>query len=234
MLMRRLIAGAFALTVLTATGCTPGDDELPDAATLLDEAATSTREITSAHISLNATGRVPGLSVQSLDGALTREGGEGGAAQGTGTMSLGGQVVEVEFVLAEETLYLKGPTGGYQRLPAAIGASVYDPSAVLDPERGISKIISSVREPETETTEDVDGTGTYKVNGTVGGEVLADLLPGVRADADISVWLSEEEGHLPVKAALLFPAADGEDGERPSVEVTLSDIDEPVTVSPPT
>ncbi|MFD2397254.1 LppX_LprAFG lipoprotein [Prauserella oleivorans] len=51
--------------------------------------------------------------VQSLEGDLDRS----GQAKGNGTLNQLGQLVEVEFVLADDTLYLKGPTGGFQKIP---------------------------------------------------------------------------------------------------------------------
>jgi lipoprotein LprG len=233
MITRRILLGALALAVAAAAGCSSDEApeaQLPDASSLLDQAATATANITSAHFSLQVNGTVPGLTVQNLEGDLTTEGGSSGAARGTGKVALGGQLVEVEFVLAEDTLYIKGPTGGFQQLPAALGSSVYDPSAVLDPERGIAKVLRSVQNPVTEAQEEVEGVQAYKVTGTVTKEVLAGLLPGAPSGGDITFWLNTEGEHLPVKASV---ALQGEGGEQATVDVTLSDVDRPVTVTPP-
>ncbi|WP_116041437.1 LppX_LprAFG lipoprotein [Amycolatopsis palatopharyngis] len=233
MISRRILLGAFALAIAATAGCTSDeaqDGPLPDAPGLLDQAATATANITSAHFALQVNGSVPGLSVQNLEGDLTTEGGPSGAARGTGKVALGGQLVEVEFVLAEDNLYIKGPTGGFQKLPAALGAGVYDPSAVLDPERGVSKVLRSVQNPVTKAQEEVDGVQTYKVTGTVSKDVLAGLLPGAPSGGDITFWLRTEGEHLPVKASVALP---GEGGEPATVDVVLSDVDKPVTVTPP-
>lgn len=226
---------ALACTVVgtVVAGCSSeptADPDLPDGAALIADAAAATAEIRSAHFTLNVTGTVPGVSVQSLDGDLTKEGGPSGAAKGTGRMAVSGQLVEVEFALVDEQLYIKGPTGGFQQVPAALGAGVYDPSAVLDPERGIGKILTSVTEPITEATEDVEGARAFKVSGRVPGSALGGLLPGDPPDADIVFWLREDGRHLPVKASVVFP---GNDDEPSTVDVTLSDVDKPVTVTAP-
>lgn len=225
MVIRRILVGALALAATLAAGCTSDETpqgSLPDGSALLKEAATATAEIGSTHFTLRVDGTIPGLAVQSLDGDLTKD----GEAKGSGTLTQAGQLVEVEFVLTGDTLYLKGPTGGYQRIPAALSSSLYDPAAVLDPERGVAKLLSSTRNPTTEAAEDVGGTRTYKVTGAVGKDVLASLLPGVPSGADMTYWLRADGRHLPVKATAAF--ADGA-----TAEVTLSDVDKPVTVTPP-
>ncbi|SNR38242.1 lipoprotein LprG [Haloechinothrix alba] len=227
----RRTACLVAATALAAAACTSDDEDLPAAGTLLDAAADSAGEVTSAHFALQATGDVPGLTVQMVEGDLTTDGGPYGAAQGVATVSMGGQLVESEFVLHEESLYLKGPTGGFQEIPADRVTSIYDPSAVLDPERGVAHLLDQVREAETTGTDTVDGTETHRVTGTVEHQVIDELIPGVESDAEITLWLDEERDHLPVKVTLSFPEAGGD--ETPTVDVTLSEVNEPVTVSPP-
>lgn len=228
MLSRRTLPGVLALLAivsLVVTACTSDDtpsEQLPAGPALVSDAATATRDISSAHFTLEVNGTIPGLAVRGLDGDLTKE----GEAKGTGTLEQSGQLVEIEFVLAGDTLYLKGPTGGYQRIPVALSSSVYDPSAVLDPERGVSKLLSSMRDPVTEGTEEIGGTETYKVAGTLPKDVLAGLLPGIGSDAEVTFWLRTDQRHLPVKASAAFP-------DDATVDVTLSDVDKPVTVKPP-
>jgi lipoprotein LprG len=232
MFTHRILLGALALTAALVTGCSSSDPQstpagsLPDAAGLLKDAAAATGAITSAHVTVQANGNVPGLSVQNLDGDLSKSGGPSGSAKGTGKLSVAGQLVAVEFVLVNSSLYIKGPTAGFQKIPAALGASVYDPSAVLDPNRGIGKVLASMQNPKTEAKEDVSGTPTYKVSGKIAKDVLAGLLPGLQSDADITFWLREDGKHLPVKASAKLPGG-------ASVDVTLSDVDKPVTVTPP-
>lgn len=231
MLMRRILLGVFALAALTGSvaGCTsedPGGESLPDGAQLLRDAAAATREITSAHFTLRVDGDAPELGVQDLDGDITKEG-ESVAAQGTGTVTFGGQLIEVEFALIGDMLYLKGPTGGVQEIPAAFASTVYDPSTVLNPDKGVPKVLESVRNPKTEAIEEVEGVSTYKVTGTADKDLIAALLPGIESDVDITFWLREDGNHQPVKAAVRLSSG-------ATVELTLSDVDKPVTVTKPT
>ena len=234
MVMRRYLLILLASFATIVSACTSVDDggaegsSLPDAAGLLDDAAKSTAEIKSAHFTLTVNGKVPGLDVQSAEGDLTREGGEAGAAQGTVKMTLFGSLFEGDFVIVDDKAYIKGPTGDYQELPASLIANLYDPAAILDPSRGIANVLSNVQDPNTEAEEDVDGVACYRVKGKAGKDVVADLVPGVDSDVDITFWLRKDGDHQPVKASVAV-AAEGD----PSVDVTLSDVDKPVEITAP-
>ena len=225
MILRRSLLAVVALSAAIVTGCSSsGDASLPDAGALLKDSASAAGGVTSTHFTLKVNGTVPGLSVHSVDGDLTKA--NGGGAKGTGTLELMGQVVDAQFVLVNGSLYIKGPTGGFQQIPAALSSAIYDPSAILDPQRGIPKVLSSVQGPKTDGTEDVGGTPAYRVTGTVPKDAMAALVPGVSSDANATFWLRQDGGHLPVKASLGFPGG-------ASVDVTLSDVDKPVTVTAP-
>jgi lipoprotein LprG len=227
--MRRILLGLLAVVAATAAGCS--DDPpastgpLPDAASVLADAANATKDIRSAHFTLTVNGDLPDIPVNRAEGDLTREGGPSGAAKGTVSMELRGQLFEGEFVLVDDKAYIKGPTGGFQLLPGFLVANLYDPSAILDPDRGIAKVLSSIQNPRTEAIESVEGTSTYKVSGRAGKDVVTGLVPGVDSDVDITFWL-REDSKQPVKASV-----------KPSggtVDVTLSDVDKPVSITPPT
>ncbi|MGH3762250.1 LppX_LprAFG lipoprotein [Actinophytocola sp.] len=233
MVMRRFLVAllAFLATVLSACTSDEGGADggsLPDAAGLLDDAAKSAADIRSAHFTLAVNGTVPGLDVQSAEGDLTREGGDAGAAQGSVKMMLFGSLFEGEFVIVDDKAYVKGPTGGYQELPAALIANLYDPAAILDPSRGIANVLSNVQAPNTEAAEDLDGVPTYRVKGKASRDVIADLVPGVDSDVDITFWLRQDGDHQPVKASVAVPAEGS-----PTVDVTLSDVDKPVEITAP-
>jgi lipoprotein LprG len=232
-MMRRILLVSLALTAAVATACTSDDQpanggSLPDGAGLLKDAAASTADIKTAHFTLTVNGTVPDLPVKNAEGDLTREGGEGGGAKGTVSMELLGDLFEGEFVLVDKSLYIKGPTGGWNELPASMVTSLYDPAAILDPDRGVAKVLASVQNAKTEGTEDIDGVSTYRVTGRVTKDVIASLVPGVDSDVDITFWVRQDGGHQPVKASVKM-ALEGD----PTVDVTLADIDKQVTITAP-
>jgi lipoprotein LprG len=228
MFMRRVVVGSLAVVALAVAGCTDdppaASGSLPDAQSLLRDAAASTRDIKSAHFTLQVNGQIKELPVHRAEGDLTREGGPTGAAKGTISMDLFGQLFEGEFVLVDDAAYIKAATGGFQKLPASLVSGLYDPSAILDPDRGIAKVLSSVRDAKTEAMESAEGASTYKVSGRVSQDVAKPIVPGVESDVDVTFWL-REDNKRPVKASVKMPGG--------TVDVTLSDVDKPVTITAP-
>ncbi|SEF27696.1 lipoprotein LprG [Amycolatopsis pretoriensis] len=160
--------------------------------------------------------------MQAIDGDFTRT----GDAKGTGKIAVSGQIAEIEFVLLQGSLYLKGPTGGYQLLPQSAADGVYDPRVILDPAKGLPNLLTTVADPKTVGNEVVNGTQATKITGTVTKEQLSSLLPGVPTGADATFWLLPDTKYLPAKVSLTFPG-------NISADMSLSDIDKPFAVTPP-
>lgn len=226
MLFRRvLLASVALLAVACSSNDKPPAGGGQDASALLKESAEATKNIQSAHFTLKVNGEIEGLSVHNAEGDLSKA----GAAKGKVNMELLGNLFEGEFVLVDNTIYIKGPTGGYQQLPAALISSIYDPGAILNPDKGISKVLASVQNPKFEGTETVNGQATNKVSGRAAKDVVSSIVPGVNSDVDITFWL-RQDNKQPVKAEAKLP---GKNNQPASVEVTLSDVDKPVTITKP-
>lgn len=235
----RILAALALVTAVLLAGCTPDETSsnkakqqgatLPAATKLLEQAAQSVSEITSAHVTLRVTGDLDTLSVRKLEGDLTRASGSV-EAKGTGKIRVMGQLVSIEFILTGGTLYIKGLTGGFQEIPTATSSTLPDPSAILDPDRGLAKLLRSIDSAETVGEQEVNGTPTYKVTGTVDSQALEALLPGISGSLQVSVWVAKDPGHRPIRAAVRL--SDGE-GKTSKVVITLSQVNEPVTVRPP-
>jgi lipoprotein LprG len=222
MLKRVVVAGVLGLVAVAGCSSTTTDSNapLPDGAALLKDAAEATKPIKSAHFALKVNGRVAGIPVKDVNGDLTKE----GSAKGNAKLDQFGQVFEVDFVLVDKKLYIKGITGSWQEFGDA--SKIYDPSAILDPERGVTNMLASVRSPKTEGREEVNGVKTFRVKGKVDKDVAAGLVPGVQSDVNATLWVREEGNHQPVKATIEVTPGN-------SVDITLSDVDKPVSVSKP-
>src|SRR4051794_11985915 len=149
--------------------------DLPPGDQLVKDSATAMREIKTTQFLITADGEIAGLSLRRAEGTLTRE----GSAKGTAQVDQAGAAVELAFVIVGDKIYLKGPTGGYQTLPLTLAATVYDPSAILDPDRGIAKVLGSATGATTEASEPVAGKDAWRVAVTTTGTDLAGLIPGV-------------------------------------------------------
>jgi lipoprotein LprG len=224
----RALVALIALLTAALVGCsddTPAE-QLPAGATLVSEAATATDALKSAHLKIDSEGEVGSLPMRRAEADLLRSG------DSKGTIQLGqfGTLLEYEFVIVGDSIYLKGVTGGWQKLPAAEAATIYDPSAILDPNRGISKLLRTAKEPSTEAKENVDGKDAYRVAVKLDSSAVSALVPGLNGEVTGKLWIDAQTKHL-LKAVLNVPGtATGTPG---TVTINFTAIDVPVTVSAP-
>lgn len=226
-----LFVGLVGMVGMVA-GCTSGGSasttNLPAAATLLGNAASSMRTVSTVHFSIVVNGTMAGVPIQNADGDLNAQ----GQAKGNAKISLLGQLTQVEFVLTNRIFYLKGPTGGYQKVSATLAGNLFDPSAILDPNRGIAKVLGSVQGASTQGRETVNGTDCYRITGKIGKDTVAALIPGITTDVNATLWVAADAKNLPVKAEFAVQGSNGSQGA--SVDVTFSNVNAPVTVTAPT
>lgn len=224
--MRRYLtatgAAAAATGLLAAAGCSGGDDPLPDAAGLLSSAAEEMARVETVAMQLEAdTGvTVADLPLRAVDGVVTRD----GDAEGTAQVEQFGQRVEVRFVVVDDTFHFQ-LIGAWQEVPLSGATDFYDPSAILDPDRGVANLLRSATDA---TVEGRDGD-RYEVTATFPATAVEVLLPGVAEEVRGTVWIGVDRP-LPQQARLPVPAGAGEPG---TLTIGLSDFDEPVTVVAP-
>jgi len=228
--MKRWLA---VLLLLAVPGCTGGEDGdqngPPDSAQLTQRSAEAMRQVETVRFMLTVDGQIKGIAISSAKGQLTKD----GNVKGTAVLTSGGQPAEAEFVIVGDTLYLKGPTGGFQQLPSSVAASVYDPTKILDANLGIAALVAGATEPAIAGRESVDGVESYLVNVKFAKNNLGVLLPGAGASTDLpgELWIAADEPNRPVKARVTVPAAPGTAGG--TVTIVLSEFNDPVTVEPP-
>ncbi len=236
MLRRRFLVVVLTVASMATAGCsslsswTSAGSPLPDGPSLVRGAAEATSGINSTHFTMGVTGALPtnvtGLTVLGAQGDLIKD----GRAQGVATVEELGQRLQIAFVVVDHVLYVKGPTGGFQQVPG--GTALYDPGAILDPNRGAARLLSSVSGAKTERREDVGGVATYRVTGHASKDVVTALAPGVQSDVDVTFWLRQDGAHQPVRVVVQIPPS--QPGAAPAtVDMALSDVDKPVTITPP-
>ncbi|MGH3801267.1 MAG: LppX_LprAFG lipoprotein [Pseudonocardiaceae bacterium] len=221
----RFLALLAALVIALITSCGTSAEQkvaLPDGTRLLADSATAMRTVTSTRFAIDTQGNVPEIRLRSADGQLTRE----GSAKGTANLNQGGQVVELEFVILGDTIYLRPPTGPVQKLPLSLAGAVYDPSVILNPDRGIVSVLTSGKGATTEAREQVNGVDSYRVRVDFPAQPLNTLVPGPAQDKTGQVWIAVEGSRL-VQAQ--FPATDP-DG---MITVRFSEYDVPVEITAP-
>jgi len=214
------------LTLVVVTACDGGGSDKPvkaefDAAGTLRRASAAMAAVTSVGLTMESQGKPP-ISVRGGDMKLLRN----GDAQGTLTMQQSGMNVEMKIVAAGNTVYLDAGTGGWQKVPRALAAMKYDPSAVLDPERGIAKLLSSLQAPKAEAIEKVNGMEAYRVAARLPKDRVSGLIPGITTDIDGQVWVRKSDSRL-VKVRGVFP------GGKDTVVITFTEFDVPYEISAP-
>jgi len=228
MLFRRATAVGVAAVLVLLAGCTSGSSDPspsttapPNPTELLTASAKAMSAVTSAHFALSVDGELPDLTVQKADGDLTAA----GDAQGTATIKQFGQLIEVEFVLAGQKLYLKGPTGGFAQIPAALAGPLEDPAVNQNPPKGGSAVLSSVTGAPRVSSDDTAAV----VSGTVPKNVATSLVPGINSDVKATFTIEQPSAEL---TSAQFELA-GADSKPATVDVELSALNEAVTINPP-
>lgn len=220
MLLAALVVAGCEDSPAPTTSADPGQGKR-----VLAGAAVAMKSLKSVGLAISTEGEPP-ISIAGGDIKLRKN----GDATGRLRIRQSGQTVETEFVLLGGTAYLKGATGGYQRLPAGMVAAVYDPSAVLDPNRGISKLLTSATAPRLAGEEKVDGTRAYRVKLTLPRESAATLIPGISQDLPGQVWIAVDGDRL-LKVKADVPAVEG--GGKGSVTVAFTEFDETYEITAP-
>jgi lipoprotein LprG len=101
---------------------------------------------------------------------------------------------------------------------------VYDPSVILNPDRGIAAVLGSGKDATTEARELVARVDTYRLRATFPRQSLGTLVPGISKDTAGQVWIAVQGSRL-VKAQ--FPVGDG------LIFVHFADYDAPVLINGP-
>ncbi len=212
------------IAVVTACGGSIGSGgqtaNLPQGATVLADAAKAMRGVNTPHFAFDVQGDTPGVQLRSADGQLTRE----GSAKGTAKVDEGRQLLELQFTIIGQDLYLRPPTGPVQKLPLSFAGSVYDPSVILNPDKGIAAALASGKDVSTEEREQVDGVDTYRLKVTFPAQPMGALVPGLALDKASDIWVAVQGSRL-IKAQ--FPTATG------NVTAHFSEYDVPVQITPP-
>jgi lipoprotein LprG len=164
--------------------------------------------------------------VKSVDAKLLKNGNSQGSVQVTEL----GMPIQLDFVVLGKTVYLKGLTGGWQQQPLSRVAGVYDPSAVLDPDRGLVQLLLTAKNAETRGKEKVAGQECYRVHATLAQAALARLVPGMSSDAPADIWVSTADKRV-LKAEVEVPA---KSGDKPGkVTIAFADFGKPFSIVAP-
>ncbi len=224
---RARLAGLCQIVLALTVGCSSGGgtDKLPPGAQVLQQAANVLRGVPSLSFTLRTSGN-PDVNVKSVDAKLLKN----GNSQGTVQVTELGLPIQLEFVVLGQTVHFKGLTGGWQQEPLSKVAGIYDPSAVLDPDRGLVQLLLTAKNPQTQGKDKVAGQECYRVHATLARAALTRLVPGLNADAPADIWVSTADKHV-LKADVQVPSKGG--GKPGKVTIAFADYGKPFTITAP-
>ncbi|MFS8523170.1 MAG: LppX_LprAFG lipoprotein [Micromonosporaceae bacterium] len=218
---RTAAAAVLLVSTLWLTSCT-GDQDLPDDADqVLAGAVDAMADLRTVRLRVQADTDVAELPVRRVEAQVTRT----GDAAGTAQVEQFGQLVEVTFVVVGDAFHYQ-VLGGWQKGSRAEAAALYDPSAILDPDRGVAHLLRTLTDARVEGEDEVAGVRTWRVTGGLAREAVATLLPGAPEGVTGTLWIGVERPLLH-RVRVELP-----DGAGP-VTVDLFDHDAPADIREP-
>lgn len=209
-----------SVLAVSACGGSSGGGNLPNGADLLKKSSSAMSSVSSMSFSI-ATDGDTGLPIKGADGKLKT-----GAATGTVQLKQDGQVAQINFTVTGNSVYFKGPTGGYQKVPKALVIGNYVPSALLDPQHSIPTLLNDASNAKTLSKEKVGGAEAYKVQATLPKQAASALVPGINKDVTGDLWIDAKSNDL-----LKVEADDV--GKSGTVTATFADFNGNFTITAP-
>jgi lipoprotein LprG len=232
---RRGVLAAIVAAALPVglVGCSSGGKggattpaNLPAAAGLLKASSQAMQDVKSAKFQLSGKGSIAGVEVDSASGTVTSD----GKAQGTVKILQNGSLAELDLIVIGSDIYLKGPTGTYQKIPAALAGGVFDPSLILSPDRGLAKLEQFATNAKTVGEETVNGVDAYKVTADLDGTLVSHLMPmAAQNTVPGTLWIAKDGDQL-VQITVTTQQAGGKTAD---LTLGLSDFGVQTNITPP-
>ncbi|GAA1969464.1 LppX_LprAFG lipoprotein [Amycolatopsis minnesotensis] len=200
MLRRALPVLALSLGLLGACSASPDTSgPLPGGTELTGSAAEALKNLRSTHFRLGVSGTIPGLPIRSIEGAANRDGTGAGHAD---VQESAEKFDDVTYTVASGVAKVSGKT----TLPRTLDVPAeYDPATLLDPGKGLRRVLLAATAVTTEASEPLDKVGAYRLTGKLAGPVISGLIPGITADVDVKFWVREAAPHDLMRIWLQVP-----------------------------
>lgn len=231
-------AAAAVVACLLLAGCS--DDgaaaapspspSVTDPAALLDAARKTLDGTACASFDLDSADVPAGGGAALLGGAgdLVRPDG----FRGTLDVRLGGSTAQVEIVSVGGDFYAKLPfTADFAKVdPASLGFT--DPGTFMDPDTGISQLLSQAQDPVAGDAARVDGDLVREVRATLPGALVADLLVSADPAEPVTATFAVTQENPTLRRAVLTGPFYAE-GTPSTFTILLRDCTSDVRITPP-
>lgn len=222
-----LLALLLALPVLA--GCSGGSTSGPTADQLLAAAKKTLDTTKSLHFTLGSSGAPStGTSLTGGDGDIARP----SSFQGTLKVQVSGNGLDLKVISTGGTVYAQLPfTNHYSVIdPKTFGFG--DPGTLLDPQTGISQLLTKAQNAKLGSEKRVDGEVVREVTADLPGRLVADLLtskdPSKPVKADFSIAANSDQLRRAVLTGPFFAAS-----ANGTYTLDLSKFGEDVTITAP-
>jgi lipoprotein LprG len=233
---RTVVAGLLALSLAGLAGCSDnkdgdGDGPKDDPVALLTDAKKTLDETSSVHVVINGRDIPDGASaLEKADGVATHA----PAFKGKLTVRAAGTGLDAEVVAVGGKVYAKlsfQPQFTEFKPSQLKDLGAPDPAVLLDPEKGITSILPTVKNPAIKG-ETRDGAKVLtEVTGAVEGKTLASIFPGAPTDQEFpSTFKIDKSTKQLVAAAITGPFYAG---ATSSYDVTLDRYGDQVEITKP-
>ena len=226
--MWRKGAAALALSVALVglAGC--GEPEQLTPQQVIEKAVPAIQGANSFHFNYEASKPdkpVPGIFIMSIDGDAAKP--DKMVADVAGTAS--GINVSLKVAADGDKQYMTDPISGKW----GAMSPVFNVTQFFDPAKGVSDILAGVKELESDGTETIDGTATYRLKGKVPAAALKSLSPEVTATEDLpsTLWIGADD-FLLRRVKLDGPILAGEPADLTRT-ISLSEFNKEVVVQTP-
>jgi LppX_LprAFG lipoprotein len=231
--MRRTAAPLLAVALVAVpalTACGNGGDDTESAADLLAHAKRTLDETETLHFVLNSEGTPEtGTELVGGEGDIARP----ASFEGTLQVLAMGSTLDLAVVSVDGTVYAQLPfTSGYSVVdPAQFGFG--DPGELIDPETGISQLLSEAEDAELGEERRVDGEVVREVTADLPGELVEQILTSEDPSRPVQgrFSIAVDSGEL-LRAELTGPFFSAEDDATYTLE--LSDFGADVEITAPT
>ncbi|PXY32543.1 LppX_LprAFG lipoprotein [Prauserella muralis] len=212
-------------------GCASSPDAtgpMPEGKALLDASAATLRDLHTVRFEAKANGALPGLSIRTVSGVASRDGGRYGYARGEADVQEHTDRVQYDFLLSGDRVRLTDPEGRDTQREVA---EQFSPARLLDPERGLYQLLAHARNVRTETREELHDVPAYRVAGQLSRDVVSSVIPGVHDDVDVKFWVGAGAQRTLLRLWLQVPPQQKNQGAV-MLELALTDHNRPVSATP--
>ena len=210
---------------------TPEDEVEVDPGPVLEQAVTQLLALESASFSLThlkgSTALVPGVSMTMVSGEISIP--DRFSVTVEARSEFPKSYLEISIVTIENTAYMTNIFGGgwNQISPDSL------PFNLLRLGQTLAGIVDAMQSPRVLGEERLNGIDTLYINGTIDSQDLAQLVPGAGEGfpVGLELWLDQSQGLL--QKVLIVGRVVPTDDTDTVRELTLKDINQPVTIEVP-